>query len=113
MKKNDIILIFVVLSISLILGVCLYAFRQPPSIVRIYVNNQLQQELPLDTDSEYLINGQNGASNLLIIEDGKAYVKDATCPDKICVQMGKISELTQIIVCIPNNVVIVIESDDL
>lgn len=113
MKKTDIILILSILLSASVLAISLYAFRQPPSIVRIYVNNQLQQELPLDTDSEYLINSQNGISNLLIIEDGKAYVKDATCPDKICVQMGKISELTQIIVCIPNNVVIVIESDDL
>ena len=111
MKKNDIILIFAVLSISLILGVCLYVFRQPPTFVRIYVNDELKQELPLDEDTQYLINGQNGGTNLLIIEDGKAYVKDATCPDKVCVQMGKISELTQIVVCIPNKVVIVIESD--
>ena len=112
MKKTDVILILSILLSACVLATALYALRQPPTVVRIYVNNQLHTELQLNTNAEYLINGQDGGTNLLIIEDGKAYVKDASCPDKVCVQMGKISELTQIVVCIPNNVVIVIESDE-
>ena len=54
----------------------------------------------------------NQGSNLLVIEDGAAYMEDADCPDHICVEMGKIRYTGQSIVCLPNRVVVTIEGAD-
>lgn len=47
----------------------------------------------------------------VVIENGKVYVKDANCSDKICEHTGKIDKVNQSIVCLPGNVVIVIEGE--
>lgn len=54
----------------------------------------------------------NGGTNTLVIEDGYAYLSEATCPDKICVQMGKIHLNGQLIVCLPNEVIVTVEGGD-
>lgn len=62
--------------------------------------------LPLDTDATYPIEGTNSEYNLLHIENGSAYITDASCPDKICEKKGHISHTGEMIVCLPNKVVI-------
>lgn len=45
------------------------------------------------------------------IQNGKAWVTDADCDDKICERMGEISRAGQSIVCLPNGVVVSISGD--
>lgn len=54
-----------------------------------------------------------GGHLTLVIEDGKAYVKDADCPDKVCEHTGRISRVGQMIACLPSGIVITVtgESD--
>ena len=66
--------------------------------------------MPLDTDTKLEIESESGV-NFLVIEDGKAYVSEADCPDKICVDHAPISRVGETIVCLPHGVVIAIESD--
>ena len=109
MKKNDIILL---VSVLLIASVCLCLFiafaSDNSDTAVITVNGKEYARLPLDTDTELLIESPNGATNLLKVEDGKAYMCEATCPDKVCVKMGAASELEPI-VCLPNNVTVTLE----
>ena len=51
----------------------------------------------------------NGGSNILVIENGEAWVSEANCPDKVCMGMGKISRNGEFIACLPNLLIIVIE----
>lgn len=37
---------------------------------------------------------------------------EADCPDKLCVHQGYISRVGEVLVCIPNKVVVEIKSDD-
>ena len=47
-----------------------------------------------------------------MIADGKADMKDADCPDRLCVKQKAISRQNENIVCLPNKIVVtVIESD--
>ncbi len=64
---------------------------------------------PLSRDGRYSLN--NG-SNLLIVENGEAWVSEANCPDKICMGMGKISRNGEFIACLPNRLIIVIEGGE-
>ena len=54
---------------------------------------------PLDKDGEYVL---NGGTNILVIEDGAAYIREADCPDKTCVRKGKLRYVGQSSVCLPN-----------
>ena len=65
----------------------------------------------LNTDREVVIDGKDGGKNTLVIKDGKAYIKDATCPDKLCEHQGKIHMVGQSLICLPNRVVIEITDD--
>ena len=51
----------------------------------------------------------NGGSNILVVENGEAWVSDADCPDKVCMGMGKISRNGEFIACLPNRLRIVVE----
>ena len=47
--------------------------------------------------------------NLIEIGDGKVRVIEADCPDKLDVKQGYISEVGEVIVCLPNRLVIEIK----
>ena len=51
----------------------------------------------------------NGGTNVLVIENGEAWVSEAACPDKVCMGMGKISRNGEFIACLPNRLLIVVE----
>ena len=51
-----------------------------------------------------------GETNVCEIKDGKAYMKSADCPDQSCVRSHPISEPGENIVCLPNKVILKIET---
>ena len=59
----------------------------------------------LSEDGEYEL---NGGTNILRIEDGKAYLTDATCPDHLCVNQGKIDQTGETITCLPNRLTVTV-----
>lgn len=48
----------------------------------------------------------SGSKNTIEIKDGRIRVKDADCPDKVCVKTGWLSSSAIPIVCLPNHLVI-------
>jgi len=80
--------------------------KKPGDMVIVSVNGVVTAELPLNVDTEYEIETESGGRNLLIIKDGKASVEEASCPDQICVNQKDIEKATELIVCLPNQVVI-------
>lgn len=53
---------------------------------------------------------QIGEGNTLVIQEGKADMIKADCPDQICVKQEPISTAGENIICLPNRVVITITS---
>ena len=51
-------------------------------------------------------------SNVLTISEGTAYMSEAVCPDKICMNFGKIRYNTEMIVCRPGGIVVIIENGE-
>jgi hypothetical protein len=58
---------------------------------------------PLTSDRRVDVQGPIG-DTIVIIRDGKAFVEDSPCPDKLCVHMPAISQPGQWIACLPNKV---------
>ena len=74
--------------------------------VVISIDGEKKSEYPLKEDGVYLLEGSHLGTNKLVIKDEKAYIEEASCPDKQCVKQGKISKAGEMLVCLPNRVVI-------
>lgn len=106
MKKNDLILIGVILALGLIMLIIFNAAESEGSKVLITVDGREEAVLELNKDTVYVIEGDNGERNVLEIKDGHADMIEASCPDKICVKHRKIRFNNETIVCLPNRVVV-------
>ena len=105
MKKNDLILFFAIVIISLSAIFILKKTGVSESVhLDIYQDNTLYGSYELGADREIDINGKNTC----VIEDGKVYMKDADCPDKLCVHSRPIQNTGESIICIPNRVTLII-----
>lgn len=64
---------------------------------------------------EFEIIAENGGTNTIRVENGKIGMIQASCPDKICVKQGFITNGVLPIVCLPNKLSVVItdENNDL
>jgi len=115
MKKN----IFRLADLAVILcsaGIIAYLFMhnffftQAGKKVRVTgISNVV--EYPLDVDRTVEIEGPLGPETL-IIRDGKTWVSESPCPEKICIKMGKKWRSGEQIVCVPNRLVIDIVGED-
>lgn len=101
MKKMDKILILAVLVIACAAGLIFYMNRSKGSFVRVTVGTAEYGRYYLSEDQVIEING----TNTLEIKDGKAVMIDAKCPDHICMHMPAISQVTESIVCLPNQII--------
>ncbi len=107
MKDKKMTRDMILAGVILILAVGLYIGnrlinRKPAAIVEVSLNNHVIEELDLSKDTQIVIEGYNGGTNTLVIENGQAYILDASCPDKVCIYQGKISRPGEMIVCLPN-----------
>ena len=85
--------------------------RQEGDKVLIYVNGTLMQEVSLDTEDEILIHGNPG-DNVLVIQNGKAYMKEASCENHVCIQQGEISKNGETIICLPNQILVEVSAEN-
>lgn len=107
--KNDIILIAVLLSLAALAALALLLFRSEGDTVAVTVDGVLWGEYALNEDRVVEIR-QGDALNLLVIENGRAYVREASCPDGICSAHRPIQYDGESIICLPNRVVVEIRS---
>ena len=89
-------------------GSGLAAASRPAATAEISVDGAVIPQCPLDQDLDLIIEGSDGGTNHLVIENGSARITEASCPDKLCVRQGAASETGQTIVCLPNRVIVTI-----
>lgn len=101
--KKDLLLVAVILAVAgLFFTGNLILNRKPAVMVQVTVDGALVEELDITKDISLTIHGHDGGINTLVIENGKVFVSDASCPDKLCKNQGKISQSGEMIVCLPN-----------
>jgi len=105
MKKRDIILILSVLLIAAALFLVVELTKEDGAGVVVKVDGNKIAEYSLSENATYEL---NGGTNILVIENGKAYLSDANCPDKLCVHQGKISRTGEVITCLPNKLTVTV-----
>ena len=110
--RAELLLLVGLIVIGLLPVLYLLLTMKPGAVVRVQVDGVTALELPLSVDTEQVIQGYDGGTNLLVISDGSVTVTEASCPDGLCLHMGPIRSAGQSIVCLPNRVVVEIVSAD-
>ena len=111
MKRNDVLLVGILLGIAALFFVGMLLFRKAGAEVVIYKEGIRTEAYPLTGELELELVSANG-SNHLVIRDGEAYLANADCPDRLCVHMGAIKYDGQTIVCLPHKLVVAIEGGE-
>ena len=106
LRRADLILIVILLAVGVLLSLGAVILSRTGAAVQVRVSGRIVATYPLSEDREDEIAGADGGVNLLVIRDGGARIKEASCPDKLCVGMGVIRRAGQSIICLPNQVVV-------
>lgn len=109
MNKRDIFLIIGLLAVAGLSYLFLVKSReQTGNRIVITVDGEEYGAYPLDQDREIEVKSKSGY-NVVVIEDGQVYIKEADCPDKYCVKQGKISGRHESLVCLPHKLIVEVE----
>ena len=109
--KNDLIFITALLLLVALAAAALFVFRSVGDTVIVTVDGQSYGQYSLNENRTVEIKNGNGY-NLLVIEDGQAYVARASCPDGICSAHRPIRHNGESIICLPNKVVVEVRTTD-
>lgn len=114
MKKGDIVVI--ILIICSIGGIFYFSNRKISSdskYIRVAVDGKEIHKIHIDgklKGKTIKVDTEHGYNLLELTEDG-IKITESDCPDKICIHMGEIKEVNDMIVCLPHKLVIEIKSD--
>ena len=107
--RADLVLILALLCLAGGGFAFLHAQRTEGGAAVVYVDGVRTAEYPLARDCTVTLTGWDGGWNQLVIQDGKAQVTGADCPDGLCTRMHAICYSGESIICLPHRVVIQIE----
>lgn len=112
-QKRDLLVLILIASAIAVTALCFYLRKDAEggeAVVTIDGEEYGRYSLSEDQEIPILIDGEQ--TNLLMIEDGKADMVEADCPDQICVNHRAVSKEHETIVCLPNKVVVEIEGGE-
>lgn len=101
--KRELFLAGAVLLAALLIFILNQAVHsRPAAFLEISVDGTVIQTLDLHKDQEYTVENGAGGVNRFMIRGGRAWVTEASCPNKICMDQGQVSQDGEMIVCLPN-----------
>ncbi len=79
----------------------------------IYSDGRLVDQIDLETadDTTFIIESPAGGSNTVMVSDHDICVKEADCPNGLCIKQGFAGNSHIPIVCLPNKLVIVVKDN--
>lgn len=113
-KKKDFLLGGGILAVALVLFLVMKVTgSEAGNRIQVTVDGEVYGTYSL-TENQVIEVKEGDFYNRIRIEDGKAYMEEANCPDGYCERQGKISSGAQTIVCLPHKLVVeVLETDDI
>ena len=103
--RLDIIVIAALLLLSLLVLTVVQLTRKDGAYAEVTLDGQTVAKYPLSVDGTYALN--NG-TNVLVIENGTAYMSYSDCPDHVCENTGRVKYVGQTIVCLPNRLTVTV-----
>lgn len=113
MKKKEFIILATVMACALLAMAFLhYGHKTQGAYVEVIIDNEVVERYSLEEEGEYEIAGYNGGKNILQVKEGRAYISEATCPDKLCVEQKEIANSGEMLVCLPNRVIVKVVGEE-
>lgn len=108
MNKCDLWLLAAIVLVGAVLWLGFRWLRpgEEASLVEVRRQGVLELSVPLAEEQTYLLTGPEGEENELCVAEGKAFMRAANCPDKLCVSQGAITRGGESIVCLPHKLVV-------
>ncbi len=108
-KIGDILVFTAVIALTVFLFT--RTFAGDASAVRLKVTApSFEEHYSLDQQKLLEVPGPLG-NTTVVISDGRAWIQDSPCKEKICIKMGKIKRPGEQAVCLPNRVIIEVEGN--
>lgn len=106
-NKNDTIFLIAAAAAIVVLFTISFLLKgaQGAQVV-ITVSGEVYGTYSLREEQEISIVIDGVTTNLLVIKDGEADMTEADCPDRLCVHQAAISKNNEMIVCLPNEIVV-------
>lgn len=110
--KNDVILlsVMVLAVLGFLIGMT-YLLRRGERIV-ITVEGEVYGSYRLSDEQDIKISRDGKVVNIVRIEDDKAYMYLADCPDHLCQRQGAVYREGESIICLPNRVAVTVQGAD-
>ena len=106
----DLILILFLFVTSLIF-ITAGIYRSTGNTAEVFIGNEVIDRLDLSDDGIYTYDAFQGKITISI-HDGKVKVSESSCPLKLCMKMGSAFRKGDIIVCLPNKFMVVVQSGE-
>lgn len=103
--RGDLLLLAGVLLFSLFFWVAVRLLSKEGSDLLVSVDGETRMTLPLDRDTEQVIETELGR-NVIRIRNGSVTCEEADCPDKLCVKHHAIHREGETIICLPHKLVL-------
>lgn len=108
--KNDVLLICGIILISATWLLFRFFMAENGEELIVYQGSDVYGTYSLRENQKIeIVNQEKKLTNILVIEDGEAYMLSANCPDGLCMKQGKIKNSGDKIICLPNQIIVLIE----
>lgn len=109
------LILLALLMVLSAIAALLFSRRTAPGVTAtVYLDGVEVEQIDLTRVQEnytFSLTGKSGLTNLVEVSPGSIRVREADCPDQICVHQGWISTGAIPIVCLPNALVIEITGE--
>ncbi len=117
LKKGDYLLLVGMTIVVIVLLVFIHGNTEG-NLVHVSIKGKTttysllkNRTITLSNEKEYdPLKNSAHITNQLVIENGVVYMEQADCPDQICVKHKAISKNGEMIICLPNEVYVEVES---
>lgn len=107
MKKNDIYLAAGVAAAAFLLWLAQrFVLSSQGEQITVMQEGEIVGTFFLREENVLTFSDEVGGKNVLVIRDGEAYMKEADCPDKLCMRQKAISKKGESIICLPHRLVV-------
>lgn len=105
--KNDVLLIAALLIVAGAVWLVMTLNDKSGAQAEISVDGAVIHTASLDENTVITV-GDDTHYNIVAVKDGNVCVTEASCPDHTCIKQGQKSKDGEMIVCLPNKMIITI-----
>lgn len=107
-KKSDLKIILIIIIISIVTWLTyIFLFSNKPAKAEIYYYSTLVKTIDLNTGVDQVFSiSQNKHVVFHLYKDGNIRFEESNCPDKVCINAGKLHMIGESSACLPNGIVL-------